>query len=202
MKNMVLLTLGGALWAAFAITPAIAQSGPPSPSPDKTPPSYDLKPQAIEDLKDMQKKFVQLAKAIPADKYTWRPEADVRSVSELFLHVSGTTYQLAPFAGAPRVPNIDAKTLEESTTDKDKIIEHLNRSFDYLLTALASLSNDDLKHPVKEFGPEASAGDVVYLIAMDAHEHLGQAIAYARENGVVPPWTAEAKKKAMEKAKP
>jgi hypothetical protein len=35
----------------------------------------------------------------------------------------------------------------------------------------------------------------------DAHEHLGQAVAYARENGIVPPWTVEAQKKAAE-AKP
>jgi hypothetical protein len=40
----------------------------------------------------------------------------------------------------------------------------------------------------------------VYLIITDAHEHLGQAITYARINGIVPPWTAEeAKKKAAEK---
>jgi hypothetical protein len=28
---------------------------------------------------------------------------------------------------------------------------------------------------------------------------LGQSIAYARVNGIVPPWTAEAQKKAAEK---
>jgi len=33
-----------------------------------------------------------------------------------------------------------------------------------------------------------------------AHEHLGQLVAYARENGIVPPWTAEAKKAAEKKA--
>jgi hypothetical protein len=33
----------------------------------------------------------------------------------------------------------------------------------------------------------------------DAHEHLGQAVAYARENGIVPPWTVEAQKKTAEK---
>jgi uncharacterized damage-inducible protein DinB len=184
---------------ALAATVAFAQSSS-SPLPtDKTPPSYDLKPQAVLDLEDMEKKFVQLAEAIPSDKYTWRPGSDVRSVSELFLHVSGTTYQLLPMVCAAPEPGVDAKNLEKSTTDKDKVIAELNKSFGYLLAALTNTSNDDLKKPVKKFGPEASAGDVLYLIAVDAHEHLGQAIAYARVNGIVPPWTA--KKKAGASAK-
>jgi hypothetical protein len=99
-------------------------------------------------------------------------------------------------------PGIDTKNLEKSTTDKDQVVAQLNKSFGYILAALANTSNDDLKKPVKKFGPEASAGDVLYLIAMDAHEHLGQAIAYARVNGIVPPWTAEARKKAGVSTKP
>jgi hypothetical protein len=195
MKEILRLVLKAALLAAIAAVPTLAQSGSAPLPADKTPPSYDLKPQALVDLQALGNKFVQLAEAIPASKYTWRPAPDVRSVGELFLHVSSTTYQLAPMVGVPPEPGVDAKSLEKSTTDKEKIIEQLKRSFGYLQAGLANLSNDDLKKPVKEFGPEASAGDVVYLIAMDAHEHLGQAIAYARVNEVVPPWTAKAKKK-------
>jgi uncharacterized damage-inducible protein DinB len=201
MKNLALLALSTLFFAVITLTYAFAQSSPSSATTDKTPPSYDLKPQALVDLEALQKKFVELAEAIPADKYTWRPGADVRSVSELFLHVSSTTYQLAPMIGVAPAAGIDAKTLEKSTTDKGKIIEQLNRSFDYLRSGIANISNDDLKKPVKEFGPDASSGDLVYLIAMDAHEHLGQAITYARVNGIVPPWTVRANKKAAEKAK-
>jgi uncharacterized damage-inducible protein DinB len=180
---------------------AFAQSSSSQLPTDRTPPSYDLKPQAALDLEDMKKKFVQLAEAIPSDKYTWRPGPDVRSISELFLHVSATTYQLAPMTGAAPQPGVDAKNLEKSTTDKDAVVAQLNKSFGYLLAALANASNDDLKKLVPKMGPEASAGDVLYLIVVDAHEHLGQAIAYARLNGIVPPWTAEAKKKAGANAK-
>jgi len=137
---------------------------------------------------------VALAKEIPADKYTWRPGDGVRSVSELFLHVSSTSYALAPYFGAEKANGVDAKTLEKSTTDKEQVIRQLNQSFDYVHGALAKRSNDDLKKPIKEFGPDANAGDIVYLIITDAHEHLGQAITYARINGIVPPWTAQAAK--------
>jgi hypothetical protein len=50
-----------------------------------------------------------------------------------------------------------------------------------------------------KLGPQANAGDVIYLLVADAHEHLGQLVAYARVNSIVPPWTAKAKKKAAEK---
>lgn len=193
MKKIARLNLVVLALAAIA---AFAQSSSSPSSTDKTPPSYDLKPQAIVDLEDMKKKFVQLAEAIPSDKYTWRPGSDVRSFSELFLHVSNTTYQLTPMMSAAPAPDVDTKNLEKSTTDKDKVVAQLNKSFSYLLAAIANTSNDDLKRPVPKMGPEASAGDILYLIVVDAHEHLGQAIAYARVNGIVPPWTAEAKKKA------
>jgi uncharacterized damage-inducible protein DinB len=195
MKKITLLALMCVLQAGLTLTPALAQSSDVAASADKTPPSYDLKPQALQDIEQLHQKFVALAKEIPADKFTWRPGDGVRSISELFLHVSSTSYALAPYFGAEKAAGIDAKTLEKSTTDKDQVIQQLNRSFDYVHGALSQKSNDDLKKPVKEFGPDASAGDIVYLIITDAHEHLGQAITYARINGIVPPWTAEAAKK-------
>jgi len=193
MKKLPIFALALVLLASLVATP-LAQCSDAAPA-DKTPPSYDLKPQALLDLEQLHQKFVALAKEIPADKYTWRPGDGVRSVSELFLHVSSTSYQLAPYFGAEKESDIDAKNLEKSTTDKDQVIQQLNKSFGYVHSELEKRTNDDLKKGVKEFGPEANAGDIVYLIIVDAHEHLGQAITYARINGIVPPWTAEAEKK-------
>ena len=61
------------------------------------------------------------------------------------------------------------------------------------------MSNADFAKLLPKLGPDANAGDVVYILVADAHEHLGQSVAYARQNGIVPPWTAEAEKKAAEK---
>ena len=70
MKNLALLALSTLFFAVITLTSAFAQSSPSSATTDKTPPSYDLKPQALVDLEALQKKFVELAEAIPADKYT------------------------------------------------------------------------------------------------------------------------------------
>ena len=84
---------------------------------------------------------------------------------------------------------------EKSTTDKAKIIEQLNKSFTYAIAVLQNMSNADFAKAEKKLGPDANDGDVIYLMVTHAHEHLGQAIADARMNGIVPPWTAEAMKK-------
>ena len=170
------------------------QSAPPS-AEDKTPPSYDMKAQAVLDLQQMQDKFTKLAEAIPQDKFSWRPSADIRSISELFLHVAGSGFFFPTMKGAPPAPGFTPKDFEKSTTDKAKIIEWLNKSFAYDIASVQAMSNADFAAPLPKLGPDANQGDVVYLLVSHHHEQLGIAIAYSRSVGVVPPWTADALKK-------
>ncbi len=192
MKKLYIPALAVALVTAGTASRAFAR--PASPE-DTTAPSYDMKAQSLADLDDLHKKFVSLAQAIPADKYTWRPADGVRSIGEVFLHVAGTNYFYAPDLGTMPAPNFKADGYETSSTDKAKIIDQLNQSFDYTHAAIEKMSNADFKKPLRKLGPDANFGDVVYIIVTHTHEHLGQSIAYARMNGIVPPWTAEQMKK-------
>ena len=167
-------------------------------SNDHTPPSYDMKPQSLQDLGVVQKKFVDLANALPADKLNWRPAADSRSFAEVFLHVSGERYQILNLMGTEMPAGFDGKTYEKSTTDKAQIVVELNKSWEFTQKAIKGMTNADFAKLLPKLGPEANAGDVIYILVADAHEHLGQAVAYARENGIVPPWTVEQQKKAAE----
>lgn len=167
-------------------------------SNDHTAPSYDMKAQALQDLGVVQKKFVDLANALPADKLTWRPTADSRSFAEVFLHVSGERYQILNLMGTELPAGFDGKTYEKSTTDKAKLVEELNKSWEFAQKAINGMTNADFAKLLPKLGPQANAGDVIYILVADAHEHLGQAVAYARENNVVPPWTVEQQKKAAE----
>jgi uncharacterized damage-inducible protein DinB len=158
-----------------------------------------MKPQTLLDLQGVQKKFVDLANAVPDDKFTWRPSADSRSFAEVFLHVAGERYGILGLMGVAPPEGFDGKTFEKSTTDKTKIIAELNKSWDFTQKAINAMSNADFAKLLPKLGPQANDGDVVYILVADAHEHLGQSVAYARENGITPPWTAEAKKQAAEK---
>jgi len=166
---------------------------------DHTPPSYDMKAQALLDLGQVQKKFVDLANAFPADKFTWRPSEDSRSFAEVLLHVAGERYQILALGGATPPSDFHAKEFEKSTTDRAKIVDELNKSWDFAQKTINGMTNADFAKLLPKLGPQANAGDVIYILVADAHEHLGQAIAYARVNGVVPPWTVAAKKRAAEK---
>ena len=168
-------------------------------SGDHTAPSYDMKAQSLVDLERVQKKFVDLANALPADKMTWRPSTDSRSFAELFLHVAGERYAILKLMGATAPEEFDARAFEKTTTDKAKIVDELNKSWEFSKKTIDGMTNADFAKLIPKLGPQANAGDVVYILVADAHEHLGQSIAYARVNGIVPPWTAEAQKKAAEK---
>jgi uncharacterized damage-inducible protein DinB len=207
MKNFLPFALGLALFAGAGVARAYRPSQSPAQSPsqpsaqpkDTTPPSYDMKPQSLLDLDNINKKFIQLAEAIPQEKFNWRPAPDARSVAEVFLHVSAERYQILGLGGAVAPGDFDGKTYEKSTTDKTKIIEELNKTWQYTQAQINSMSNADFAKLLPKLGPEANAGDVIYILVVDAHEHMGQLVAYARENNVTPPWTIEAQKRAAEK---
>lgn len=185
----------GLLLSAGAM-PASAQAAAAGQSRDTTAPSYDMKGQALQDLEGVNTKFVSLAQAVPQSKFTWRPSADTRSFAEVLLHVAGERYQILGLMGAATPPGFDPKTYEKSTTDKAKIIDELNQSWTYAKNTIGAMPNAEFAKLLPKLGPQANAGDVVYILVADAHEHLGQSVAYARMNGIVPPWTAAAAKKA------
>jgi hypothetical protein len=171
---------------------------PPQPADnatDRTAPSYDMKGQALLDLQAVNKKCVDLAQALPSDKLTWRPSPDTRSFAEVFLHVAGERYGILSMMGATPPAAFKAREFEKSTTEKDRIVEGLNQSWDFTSKTINGMSNADFAKLVPKLGPQANEGDVVYILVADAHEHLGQLIAYARQNNIVPPWTVQAEKK-------
>lgn len=140
----------------------------------------------LTDLDEVQDKIERLAAVMPAQKYKWRPAKGVRSVSEVFMHVAGGNYVLGTFIGA--APNGVPDDLER-ITDKAAVQAELKRSFDYLRNLIVNESDADLDKSVKVFGTPQSERLVLITMINHLHEHLGQSIAYARMNGVVPPWS-------------
>jgi uncharacterized damage-inducible protein DinB len=202
MKSLTLSILAWALLAAIPVAQAATQptqAGQSAQSEDKTAPSYDMKAQAALDLDGVNKKVISLAQVLPQDKYNWRPSPDSRSFAEVFMHVSGERYFILGLMGAAPPAGYDGKTYEKSTTDKAKIIDELTKSGDYTQKTIAGMANADYAKLLPKLGPQANEGDVIYILVADAHEHLGQLVAYARVNGIVPPWTVAAAKAAAEK---
>ena len=145
----------------------------------------------LSQIDQAREKLVALAEATPAEKFAWRPAEGVRSVGEVYAHVAGGNYFLPTFWGSKVPDGIDPRSFEKQGGDKAKTIDTLKKSFDYLKQQVQAVSPADLDRKIKMFGRDATVRDTVLVLATHGHEHLGQAIAYARMNGVAPPWSAQ-----------
>jgi len=168
----------------------------PCAAQDSQEPSSGFRAEFLLQMNDVQSKILELANAVPQEKYLWRPSENVRSVSEVYMHIAGGNFFLPTMAGV-KAPEGYSRDMEQTVTDKAKLLTILKQSFEHLRRAILSISDADLDKPAKWFGQETTVRGIFFNIANHMHEHLGQSIAYARMNGIVPPWTAreEAKKK-------
>jgi uncharacterized damage-inducible protein DinB len=194
-----LLLAGLASWQALAAqhdtthSPAAAapaKASATSPAATAATPPTGLRALASRQILAAQKKLISLAEATPPEKYTWRPADGVRSVGEVYMHVAGANYFLPTFWGAKPAAGVDPRTLEKDGGDKVKTVAALKQSFDYAQQAIDAVPDADLAKAVQVFGRASTTGEVMLGLGVHAHEHLGQSIAYARMNGIVPPWSA------------
>ncbi|HZJ53503.1 MAG TPA: DinB family protein, partial [Myxococcaceae bacterium] len=142
-------------------------------------------------LAHVQDQMVSLEKAVPANKFSWRPGKGVRSVAEVYLHAAASGYFFGKMLGFEIPADIASqmKGFEKSTTDKAKIEKALTDSFAWFGSQLKGMSDAELNKTIDFFGHPATKRVVVLTALGHYQEHLGQSIAYARTNGVVPPWS-------------
>ncbi len=136
----------------------------------------------------VSRQLVSLAEAIPAEKFAWRPAPGVRSTSEVIMHIAVANFWLLSITGA-KMPEEFKPDLEKSVTGKAEVVGWLKRSLDAVKSAHASVTPADLQRKVKVMGRDASVDGMYLRIIVHANEHMGQLVAYARMNGIAPPWS-------------
>ncbi len=141
-----------------------------------------------QDFERASDKLLQLADAIPAEKYAWRPTPEVRSVSEVFVPGAAAKGFLSNKAAGSEPPAGLDREAEARITEKAEVIAILKTSQELVRRALAE-RDGDFQSQVDFFGGPAPVRDVFLQMAAHSHEHLGQMIAYARMAGVTPPWS-------------
>jgi uncharacterized damage-inducible protein DinB len=156
--------------------------------------AVEIRMRFMNDLDTLQSKFLALAEAIPAEKYAWRPSEGVRSVGEAFMHVASEYYVYTPMAyGAARSTVIPQGRGElqkfETMSSKPEVLKHLKESFAFMKANVDALDPAKLTGSQKLFGSDRTIIETSFIMSGDLHEHLGQLIAYARANGVKPPWS-------------
>jgi uncharacterized damage-inducible protein DinB len=134
-------------------------------------------------------KVLSLAEAFPAETMDWSPMEGVFTVEGAILHMAAANYFLARQLGAPTPEGIQPAKLAETVKGKEAVIQTLSDSIDFVKKAALEFPQDELGDPITLFGQEMTKMSVFFIIIGHAEEHLGQLIAYARSNEIVPPWS-------------
>ncbi|MFL6416870.1 MAG: DinB family protein [Bryobacteraceae bacterium] len=140
----------------------------------------------------VSRQLIDLANAFPESKLSWRPSAGVRSTSEVLMHVAIANYMLLSVTGQPMPVELKSATAEKSIATKSDVISWLSRSLDAVKKAHAGLTSSDMQRKVSIAGKTVTADGIYLRLIVHANEHMGQLIAYARVNGVAPPWSQAA----------
>lgn len=150
-------------------------------------PASGFRADLLADLDTLEEKVVSLAEAIPADKYGWAPTPEVRNTAASYVHMAQSSHRILRALGFEAPEGVDE--METAITEKAAVVEALESSFAAARRAVTAIGDDDLDSKVPFFGGEWSKRRILMLLAAHCHEHLGQAIVYARSVGVVPPWS-------------
>lgn len=140
----------------------------------------------------MEGRITSLAEAIPEDKYSWRPAEGVRSTGEQIVHTLTAAYGIPSMMGVEMPSHINWD-LEKTLTGKKEIMKYLKGSFESVTKFLKGYNPANFEEIVKAPFGEFSQRNMILIINNHYHEHLGNLIAYARSNGVVPPWSEKEK---------
>jgi len=185
MKTLLLLLALGAVPLQAQTAPAAAHQAAPAPDPQLEGiwEGYD------GEWGHVSRQLMSLAEAIPADKYSWRPAKGVRSVSEVLMHIAIANFYLLSVTGPKMPSDITSDEIEETVTSKAEVIGYLDRSLKAVQAGRAQLKPGDLERKVHIQGKTVTVDGMYLRIIVHDNEHMGQLVAYARMNGIVPPWS-------------
>ena len=168
---LVLFLLG------FATRPLFAQS-----APEGLWQGYD------GEWRHVSSQLLALAEATPEEKFAWRPAPGVRSTGEVYMHIVMANFYLLSVTG-PKMPADLKEGMDKSVTSKAEVIGWLKRSLEAVKQAHLAVTSKDLERKVRIMNRDATVDGMYLRIIVHANEHMGQLVAYARMNGVVPPWS-------------
>lgn len=169
------------------VSRALAQSAPAKAATD----GGIFKAQVLVGTQVQGRRAVAMAKGIPAEKFTWTPGNGGRTVANLFLHLAFSFWSRPVQFGAAAPAGFDttqkAEAYENSTTDKDKVVEQLTQAVAYAENSLRNLPESDLQKHIKANGRDTTVAATLAAWFADNSEHVGQLMVYSRVHGFAPP---------------
>lgn len=167
-----------AVAASLFSFPALAQSVP-----------TDVRDEMLGQFANSSYKMTELSEAMPAELYEWAPGEGLMSIATVYAHIARYNFMyLEENLGIAAPEGVDWQNLE-SLTDKAEITEALRLSVAHVTDTVEAMTDDDLAAMTTLYGREVPGWAVLVQLVSHMNEHVGQSVAYARMNGIVPPWS-------------
>src|SRR5581483_11797141 len=145
-------------------------------------------------LQFVEGNFLDLAEAMPEDKYSYIPTTGkfegVRSFGEQIKHVACAQFAFFNEFEGKKPPDDCEKGGHDHAKTKSDLLKYLKNSFDYGNRILGTLTPANALDRVegRYAGPNTKLGIAVVAV-WHITDHYGQLIEYSRMNGIVPPQT-------------
>ena len=140
----------------------------------------------------LERQLLQVAEAMPDDRFSFRPTPGVRSFGEQLRHIGAVQWVVG--AGLlnekPPVDVGDGDSGPLFVTAKLEIVKYVLDSFSYLRSVINSINdNNALEMVPYPFDPQNTRVErLALLVGYASHgwEHYGQMVVYQRLNGITP----------------
>jgi uncharacterized damage-inducible protein DinB len=131
--------------------------------------------------------ILDVAEAMPAEKYGYKPTPEISSFGEQLVHVAGITQRFIDTAKGTKT-----EAPHHAATTKPEIMELLKKTFQNAQDMINPLTDAQLLEPMRfPFGDRTVTRATFWQGPLyQIRNHHGQLVVYLRMNGIVPPTTA------------
>ena len=152
----------------------------------------DLAQKSILGMLEMtQGQIKALTEVFDDSQLNWRPAEGVRSTGETVVHVAAANYYLAMRLGFPPPEGVDIMTMEKTITGREAILEAYDKSAEFIREKMMEVDPASLDAEVDLGFMKTNRLSALLVVLEHTGEHKGQLIAYARSNGLAPPWSQQ-----------
>ena len=149
-------------------------------------PTTTIAKEMVAGLQRASNDVIDIAEAMPAEKYSYRPTPQQMSFAEIQVHLAneGNDELCGKLTGIA----VPQRAKVDTTATKEQLVTRLKETFGFCETALAKLDDSKLSSPIQLFGPNPFSQAAAIMITVgDWADHYSQEANYLRLNGVLPP---------------
>lgn len=138
----------------------------------------------LEKWQNSKTYLLDIAKAMPEDKYNYKPTEREMSFGEQLLHIKGNMDWLSTSYFTDEKYD---KKKDDTKYSKEEIISMLEKSFDNVFENIKNSKPESLKEKVEFFAGPKTKLQILNLLQDHVTHHRGQLIVYLNLNEIVPP---------------